>query len=317
MSDLTMDSPLPIRFKAWMDERFPLSHGVLFFILYATALVAGRLTTSDDTIAFGLRDILGFLPAWCFFFMLRVFDEHKDYETDCQNYPDRVLQSGLITLTHLKIAGGLAIATQAIGAVLLDGGVGLITYWWLATFVYSLLMGKEFFIGEWLSKRLTIYAVSHMIVMPIAMMWFAQVGAGDQMLPWQLGMLAALSFLSGGSFEVTRKLRGPEEERDEVDSYTKVMGTTGAPAFVFGLLVASAGVQVYLLWWIFAGSVPVGFYPLLAVGPALSAVTLSKFAKAPSAKARKANEGAVSLAMLLSYVVVISAVIYARGIAWV
>ncbi len=316
MADLTKDSPFPARFLGWMNERFPFSHGILFFILYATAVTAGRLSTNPETIEFGLREVIGFLPAWCFFLMLRVFDEHKDYELDCQNYPDRVLQSGLITLGHLKVAGGFAIATQFAGSLWLDQGFGLITYWWLATFAYSLLMAKEFFIGEWLEKRLTLYAVSHMVVMPIAMMWFAQIGAGASMLTPEVGLLAGLSFLSGGSFEVTRKLRGPEEERDEVQSYTQVMGIKGSTTFIFVLLMGSAGVQAGLLHWIFQGAPAFWWYLLLLIGPAIALITLVKFAKEPSAKTRKANEGSVSLAMLLSYVVVVSAIIAKAGITW-
>lgn len=312
-----MESPLPARFLAWMNERFPFSHGILFFVLYATALIAGRMSVTGGAIAFGLRDVLGFVPAWSFFLMLRVFDEHKDYETDCQNYPERVLQSGLITLGHLKVAGAFAIGAQALGSLALDGGFGPITILWLVTFAYSLLMAKEFFVGEWLSQRLGLYAVSHMIVMPIAMLWMAQIGAGATWIAPGVLMLAALSFLSGGAFEVTRKMRGPEEERAEVQSYTQIMGTSGASVFVFVVLLGSAAVQVGLLWWIFGGAAAWWWYALLAAGITPAALTLTKFRREPSAKTRKANEGSVSLAMLLSYVVVVSAILAHRGIEWV
>jgi 4-hydroxybenzoate polyprenyltransferase len=315
--ELTMESPFPVRFKAWIDERFALEQGILFLVLYATAVALGKMSAGAGEIGIGIGEVLGFAGAWCFFFMLRVFDEHKDYEEDCKNYPERVLQSGLITLGHLKVAGGIAIAVQLGVSLALDAGFGPVTMWWLGVFAYSALMGKEFFVGEWLSKRLLLYAVSHMVIMPLSLLWMAQIGAGEAAIPLEIGMLAGLSFLSGAAFEVTRKTRGPEEERDEVDSYSKILGTTGAPVVIFLFLAASAVVQAALLHWIFAGDVAFWWYLILAVGVLPAAATLVQFAKAPSEKGREKNEGTAALAMLTGYVVVMAAAAVARGVTWV
>ncbi len=314
MSTVTMNSPFPSRFLAWMNERFPFSHALLFFSLYATALLVGRVGAYEGSIPLGWQDIAAFLPVWGFFFMLRVFDEHKDYAEDCVNYPDRVLQRGLITLTHLKIAGGLAIAAQLGGSLLLDGGLGPITFWWLAVFGYALLMAKEFFVREWLSQRLVLYAFSHMLIMPLAILWMAQMGAGGESLPVEAGFLAALAFFSGASFEVTRKLRAPEEERDEVDSYTKSLGLTGAPVTIVLLLTGSMTMLFFLLQWIFAELPSIPWIASLGALLALPAIALFKFRNTPSPKSRKLTEGMVSLAMLGGYVVTIVAVLVHRGV---
>jgi 4-hydroxybenzoate polyprenyltransferase len=313
---LSPNTALPLRFLAWMNERFPFDHGILFFVLYATALITGRLAAGSAEITVGLADLVGFVPAWSFFLMLRVFDEHKDYESDCKNYPERVLQSGLVTLGHLKVAGGLAIAAQLGGSVWLDGGFGPITMIWLVVMGYSLLMAKEFFVGEWLGKRLALYAVSHMVVMPMAMVWMAQMGTRGANPTATIGLLAGLSFLSGGAFEVTRKMRGPEEERDEVDSYTKVLGVGGAPIVVMVILGASTAIQVLLLHAIFGGPAHFAWYAVLGAGLVLPMAVLMRFRTAPSAKARKLNELLVSMSMLLSYVVVVSAIVVERGVQW-
>jgi hypothetical protein len=316
MTTVTIDSPFPRRFLAWMDERFPFSHAILFFSLYATALLVGRASVYGAGVPLGWTDFAAFLPVWGFFLMLRVFDEHKDYEQDCQNYPERVLQSGLITLTHLKVAGGLAIAAQLFGSLLLDGGIGPITVWWLLVFGYSLLMAKEFFIGDWLSQRLVPYALSHMVIMPLAILWMAQMGARSEPLPLEAGYLAALAFLSGAAFEVTRKLRSPEEEREEVDSYTKSLGRTGAPLTVIALLTASTIVLVLLLRWVFFAIPSLPWLLSLAVILALPVYALLKFRSRPSPKSRKLAEGFVSLAMLGGYIVTIVAILMDRGLVW-
>lgn len=317
MSSVTMQSPLPSRILAWFNERFPFEHGILFFALYATALFVGRYATTTGTIEVGLKEVLGFLPVWCFFLMLRVFDEHKDYVSDCRNYPDRVLQSGLITLGHLKVVGAFAIAVQLGGSLLLDGGFGNITIWWLGVFAYSLLMAKEFFVAEWLSKRLALYAVSHMLVMPLAMLWMAQIGAGADALPVQAGLLAGLAFLSGGAFEVARKIRAPEEEREEVDSYTKILGTGGAPLVVGALLTISVVVLSVLIVWVKEGTPSFVWFGVLTAILVVPLITLQKFRSQPTPKGRKTNEGLVSMAMLASYLVVIAAILTTRGLGWV
>jgi hypothetical protein len=302
---------------AWFGERFPPSHGVLFFVMYVTALLFGRFLVGDGTLELGWIDLVGFVAAWSFFLMLRVFDEHKDYELDLLNHPDRVLQSGRITLGHLKVLGAIAIAAQLGVSLLLDGGFGNVTLAWLLVIVWSSLMAKEFFCGEWLEERLVLYAVSHMVVMPMALVWMAFMGADSEPLPMTVGLLAALSFCSGAAFEVTRKTKGAEEERDTIRTYSQIWGTTASPLIVLVLLIISTVLQVFLLRLVFDGAVHWGWYVGLVAVLALPAISLHLYRVDPTAKARKMNEGMVSLTMLASYVVLLAAVIVERGIAWI
>ena len=310
-ADLTTESPLSSRLIAWMHERFPLENAVLFVVLYAAAVAFGRALVTEGTVTLGALDAVCFLAAWCFFLMLRVFDEHKDYELDCHNHPDRVLQSGLVTLGHLKVLGVFAIATQIGLSLWRDGGLGPITLVWAVVMTWSALMAVEFFCGEWLERRLVLYALSHMLVMPMALVWMAQMGAGATPLPLEVGALAGLSFLSGAAFEVTRKLRAPEDERDTVDSYTRVLGTTTAPLVVMVLLTLGTGVLALALNVI--TEVGPVYYAVLvaAMLPALWA--LQGFRSAPSAKAVKTCEGMVALCMLAGYVVLLVAIGLDRG----
>jgi len=310
-----MNDPLHRRFSAWMSERFPPSHSALFLVLYATALLYGRFGAQEGALRIGLGDVPGFLAVWCFFFMLRIFDEHKDLETDSANHPDRVLQSGLVTLGHLKAAGAAAVALQLGVSLWLDQGLGRITWLWFAVMGWSALMAAEFFCRAWLVERLLLYAFSHMLVMPLALVWMAQMGAGTDPAPAGVGWLALLSFFSGAAFEVTRKTRGPEEERPGVDSYTRALGVNVASLLVIGLLAASAAVQVVLLQSIL-GSPPWYWYALLLASAALPAAPLLRFRAAPSARGRERNEALVSVSMLAGYVIVLAALLAERGAAW-
>ena len=312
----TLESPLLARLGAWAKERFPPIHSILAIVLYAAAALAGRALALPRGIAIPVtaRDLAGLPLGIAFFLMLRVFDEHKDYELDLANHPQRVLSRGLITLGHLKVLGVIAIALQLAMSVLLDRGGFRTTACWGATMAWALLMGREFFIGSWLKPRLVLYAISHMLVMPLALVWMAQSAVPWAWVPRSVAWLAGLGLLSGFALEVARKLKAPADERPTVDSYTRSLGLRGAPIAVIVLTAGQAGVLAALLarlgagagWWAGAAAV--------AVLPAIAAVG---FLRTPTAKAAKGVEAAAGLSLLVSYVLVIAALAVTRGVTWV
>jgi 4-hydroxybenzoate polyprenyltransferase len=315
---LTLQSPFARRFVAWMNERFPLANAILALVLYAAALLFGRALVEGGALRIGIVDIAGFFAVWAFFLMLRVFDEHKDYETDLVNHPKRVLQSGLISLGHLKIAGALAVAAQLGVSLWRDAGVGRVTITWAIVMAWSALMAKEFFIGEWLSKRLVLYAVSHMVVMPMAMVWMAQMGAGSAALPATVAALAVLSFFSGASFELARKTKAPQDEREGVDSYTRSIGLRGAPIAVIAVLALAQPPLDVALVTLYgdAKAVPIAAWCVLGVGLALPIIAAVRFMRGPTTKTAKGIEGAVGVSILVTYAVLIACIVGHRGVAW-
>ncbi|CBL43820.1 predicted UbiA prenyltransferase [gamma proteobacterium HdN1] len=314
LTPLTVGSSFRSRFLAWMKERFPFANALLFFILYLTTAAVARFSqTADGSIETSFRDIFGALITWSFFLVLRVFDEHKDYALDCQNHPQRILQSGLITLNHLKVAVGIAILAQVVWSLVLDRGIGQTTYAWCAMFVWTCLMGKEFFIPEWLNKHLTWYAVSHMLVMPLIVWWLANLAVPSLQMSTPLVIMMLLAFVSGFCFEITRKTKGPEEERDTIESYSRIFGTRGSAWLVIALVSSMVFVQLWLIVTLTDGLSLWATVILLAFW-GLAMVQLRSFLAAPDAKKRGKNEAAVALAMLAGYAVLIAVVISARGL---
>lgn len=309
---LSPSSPFAIRFLAWMKERFPFANALLFFILYLTTAAVSR-STNDGPVSLSLQDLAGALVTWSFFLVLRVFDEHKDYELDCRNHPQRVLQSGLITLLHLRIAAAIAISSQILWSVYLDGGIGQVTVAWLAMFLWTCLMGKEFFVADWLNRHLTWYAVSHMLVMPLIVWWLANLASPGTDLSPELQVMMLLAFISGFCFEITRKTKGPEEERDTIESYSRIFGTRGSAVVVMLLVTAMVLNQVWLIILI-AGDVIIWAVAILAAFLALGLYQLFRFIRLPSAEGREKNEAVVALTMLAGYAVVIAVVIAGNGL---
>src|SRR5689334_1366816 len=101
---LSKSDPFLKRLGAYLGERFPLLNGFMFFVLYSTTYaISSYYTSPAGSLRLDSRFFSGFVAVYCFFFHLRVFDEHKDFEKDCIYHPQRVLQSGLITLKNLRL----------------------------------------------------------------------------------------------------------------------------------------------------------------------------------------------------------------------
>ena len=228
-AQLSAASPFPLRLWAYLQERFPpLGHGVLITSYYSSnQFLAHVLTHPGQQVAYSTRSLMGAAAVLCVFFHLRVFDEHKDFDEDRRHHPDRVLQRGLITLDHLKALGAAAIAVELLMGYLL-GWPALVAV--LAVIAFSCLMLKEFFIGGWLRRHFLLYAVSHMLIMPLLAMvvYSAATNRHFWYAPAWFWLYAWVGFFVTFNWEISRKIRSPEQEVDGLDSYTKVFGTYGA-----------------------------------------------------------------------------------------
>jgi len=298
-----------------MAERFPPANMVAAVLVWAAALVWGRALSTSGPLAFGARDAAGALAAVGFFLMLRVFDEHKDYAADCVTHPNRVLQRGVVTLQHLKVVGAVAVGVQLGASLLIDGGMGPTTRTWLLALVWSLLMAREFFAGDWLRSRLVLYAVLHMAVMPLAVLWMVRMGSADAGLPAVAWWLPAASYLTGFSFEIARKLKAPGDERSGVDSYTRAFGTRRAPLVL--AVVLTIAVAAFLMMVRLAAG---GWVALAGAGVLVAALlgalaALLRFRSQPDTRAARASETRVGLAVAVSHLVLVITVLVARGIA--
>jgi 4-hydroxybenzoate polyprenyltransferase len=249
-------------FLAYLSERFPPIANVLLILAYFSSnqFLAIALTTPGAPMHYDRWSFVGMLMMVCFFFHIRVFDEHKDYEEDCRHYPHRVLQSGRITLRHLKIAGAVAIATEIVICAL--RGPHALAAWGLAM-AFSLVMLKEFFVPEFLKRHFLLYATSHMLLMPLlALLVFS---FATKRWPWEappwFWLYAFVGFFVTFNWEVSRKIRAPEQELEGVDSYTKVFGTFGAAYVVLIIrlidtaMVAAVGHHLGFSRWFYVALV--------------------------------------------------------------
>jgi len=242
----------------YLAERFPLvGYCLLIFSFYSSnQFLAHALTAPGEPMHYDFSSLLGALAVLGVFLHLRIFDDHKDYDEDCRHYPDRVLQQQIVTLRDLKWLLALVVAVEFFLAAWRGPGPFCAM---LLVMAYSLLMLKEFFARDWLKQRFLLYASTHMMIVPLLAITVFSFATGRY--PWQAPawywLYALVGFCVGFNWEVSRKIRSPEEEIEGVDTYTKRFGTYGAAYLVLVIrlidtaLVALVGIHLGLSGWFY------------------------------------------------------------------
>lgn len=219
--------------RTWIQfvrERFdPLSH----FLLIALFVAVHGFFCADKTVEVETSHlIILFFATVIFFFNLRLYDEVKDYETDKQINPTRPLPRGLITHKQLYRAVVLSIISF-LSLCFLLGLNSLLAG--VITIAYSLLMYKEFFIGDVLRPKLTTYAMTHTLVTILLSLTLIVGFKGIALTDITLRQLsfALSSWCFFNIFEFGRKTFSTEEERENVDTYSSLFGKSGACLLTF------------------------------------------------------------------------------------
>ena len=305
---------------AWMLERYPPGIIILHGLVYLTTIAVSQYLYDPKIEAvtmYYLRDGLGIYVFFLFPMLLRIIDEHKDYERDCITHPERVLQRGDTSLSILAKLGWICVLIQAVFSLYVDQGFGSVTIFWLITIGYSLLMAKEFFCGEWLEKRLMLYAISHQLVTPISMLWLCSVSISPAFPSAQIWGLAAAAFCCTFGYEVGRKIRAPIDEKEGVDSYTKALGLRVAPVLTIMFFSGAAGIPI---WWFQEIGLTGGLSSTLLLIDGLifflCVAVCVLFLHNPQKKWAKSIEGGSAIMTLWVYGWILYAVSTAKEITW-
>jgi 4-hydroxybenzoate polyprenyltransferase len=177
----------------------------------------------------------------CVFFHLRVFDEIKDYKKDRTAHPERPLPRGIITVSEARrVAGAVILAEICLG--IFTGLPALLAV--CCVIAYSLLMYKEFFIGEWLRPRLATYAFTHTIIScwMSLLVYSSATGRYFWQASGEYGAFLIANIMMFNVFEFGRKTFAIEEEKDVIESYSRRLGPVGAAASVFIMAGVTTGI---------------------------------------------------------------------------
>lgn len=248
---LTEQSPFPVRLLAYSNERFPYWQIAGQLPMFLGAFLVGQAAVGTDP-HLTWNVLFGFVGFVAYSLMVRAIDDHKDWKHDCEHYPDRVLQTGLITLRHLKVIGVLCFALSIIASLVIDGGIGRVTMWWFIIVLTNNLVQfgqiKKPSVGAWLESHRVVLALTVVPFWGMGSAWIAQMGAGNRWLPAKIWWLAALWCVAAMLLEIARKSQDPDDTRETVVDYTKSssswtrsLGLVGA---VSALTALSAAVTV-------------------------------------------------------------------------
>ena len=286
------------RFYIYQKERFPiLGHGLLVASFSFSAIAYSRIcrgvTGFVDWKTYGV----GIFTTITLFLLVRIFDEHKDAEDDALYRKDLPVPRGLVTLTELRNIGIVVAALQIL--------VNLYFFpkmLWIYFVVigYLSLMGKEFFIADWLKKHQFWYVTSHMFIIPLVDIYASGLDwlLEDAAAPKGLLFFFAVSYMNGIVLEIGRKIRTPEQESEGVLTYSAMFGAKKATylwiLIVFITLLCSIAAANYAGYGMLVFYVLLGFFLLcLAIG--------LYFLKNPGQKSAKAIEIASAVWTIAMY----------------
>jgi UbiA prenyltransferase family len=215
------------RWWIYQRERFPLvAHGILIGAFSSSAVGYSSLLR-DSGLPARSSLLVAFASSFLFFLQLRILDEFKDSEEDAQYRPYRPVPRGLVTLRELGRIGLVAAGIQAVLAASLDRRLVLLLG---VTWIYLLLMSREFFVGEWLKARPALYLWTHMLIIPIVTLYatacdWTVAGPG---IPDGVGVFLMASFFNAIGIEIGRKVRAPADEEHGVTTYSAAWGVRWA-----------------------------------------------------------------------------------------
>lgn len=260
---LSIQNSFVQRFLQYQKERFPfLLQGTLIACFTFSAISYSRIS----------RGMTGFITIPDFvvtafititlFFLLRLFDEIKDYEDDVKFRKYLPVARGLISLQEIKRMSTITILLQVI-VISLYKSI-LLPIYALCLF-YMLLMRVEFFVPNWLKERQVVYILSHMLIIPLVDIFASAMDwkVNNVAAPIGLTFFFIVSFLNGLVLEIGRKMRSAKNEEFGVVSYTKLWGIKRGPIIwimILGTTLFSACIAAQ-----YAGYSSIVFYALLIV----------------------------------------------------
>lgn len=279
----------------WFKERFPAVSLLTALVLTSTTLTVFRYFSRDEVV-FLWTDMIVALGLAAQLLFLRVVDEHKDYQEDLIIHPHRVLQKGLVTLSQLKTLGVFCLIVMTAVNVIL--GQESTWVWWLAMMTWTLLMTKEFFIKSFLKRHLTLYSISHLLVLPLMVLWVGSFSQSSIDI-WNLStaLFMIFVFANGLVYEIVRKSKTSTEKSPSEVLFSDIWSPSVWSYSLFTLLLLIGSILFALLY----NQLHVVTLLILAVALVLSIYSVREFARAPCEKSKKAIEGSTALYSLVTY----------------
>ncbi len=218
------------RIGIYLKEMFPIPQRIIYsMLMYISFVIIASKIHSVTLDAASPIHLIGIVNVFTILLILRLMDELKDKDLDEDLFSERPLPSGRVRESDISFS--------LIALIVLFITINVFN--WVTLFAalmvlcYTLLMFRYFFIPKILRKYLLLNLATHNPVIPIIIIFLWIMFGAQNDLPLnslinQYSVLLVVWFWSlFFSWEITRKIKSPEEENEYV-TYSQIFGFIGA-----------------------------------------------------------------------------------------
>lgn len=269
------------RIRIYFAEMFPVpTRLVASVLLYASIVIFMRRITGVRAPVTPLFTFVGIWSLFAITLMVRLMDELKDKEIDCQLFSDRPVPSKRVLESDIRFS------LAAVICLYLAANIWVGRALWAALFVlgYSMLMFKHFFIPPVLRENLLLTLVTHNLYVPVVYIYVVALFLIENELPvrdlrWPyVLLLITMYWTMSFAWEIARKIRSPEEENAYM-TYSRLFGPLGAVLLAGAAQTVAFAIGLYFYWTFSLSSL---FLGLLAAGYATPIWGYARFLFKPS-----------------------------------
>ncbi len=178
----------------------------------------------------------------------RICDEFKDADTDREYFPERPVPSGRVRLADLRaLKHATSVVAFALQIVLPHAAWVFLGFW-----LFAWAMGRWFFLPRLISQNRLLAFVTHAPIGLLGILYLLRALGPEDITVWKPGHLVMAFVLAGPGmvWEILRKTRSPQAERPGYQTYSSILGTSGAMllAGALALAVMVLGIWVAPTW---------------------------------------------------------------------
>ncbi len=235
------------RLHIYFKEMYPIIPRLaLGLIIFGEIYFIVLLNYGVTDFQIGIQEVIGGFTVFSFLLWLRIADDFKDYELDCRLFADRPLPSGRVKKKDLAVFVIILIAVTVVLNIIFMNNFRF----FLFLYVYGTLMSLWFFQRKKIQKSLPLALITHnpvQMIMNIYIISFTCIKYHLQGLTWINFLAAWTLYFPALIWEVSRKIRAPQEETEYV-TYSSLFGYKKATGFVLILTLVDILTNVLLVW---------------------------------------------------------------------
>ena len=236
------------RLGVYFREMYPIiPRLVLGYIVAMEIYYIVLLNHGVSNVNFGIQEVILGFTVFSFLCWLRIADDFKDYELDCRLFKHRPLPSGRVHKSDLKIFVSILIAlTILVNFIFMPLRHFIFC---IILYTYGSMMAVWFFQKHKIQKSLPLALVTHnpvQMILNIYIISYVIIRYNLEVFNIYNIMAIFTLYFPALAWEVSRKVRAPEEETEYV-TYSKLFGYKRATNFALWVTIVDIVTNIILV----------------------------------------------------------------------